>query len=123
MFRKNSVMAFLLILACSVFVHAQGQIFRLMISGPLAGGYSWDSSFRSSACTMTFTAVQTDPYKIGFQRVTCPGGSFTREDIRLLGPDGTLLASAHLPASHSGPMWTFPGLAGDVLALVNDNDI
>src|SRR5262245_48404752 len=105
MFRKNCILALLFILACSVFGHAQGQVFPLVLNGPLAGGYSWDTSFRSSACTLTFTAVQTDPYKVGFQRATCPGGSFTREDIKLLGPDGTLIASVQLPASHSGPMW------------------
>src|SRR5262245_7684170 len=123
MFKKNYLVALLLILACSVVVHAEGQIFPIVLNGRLAAGYSWDSSFRSSPCAMTFTAVQTDLYKIGYQRVICPGGSFTREELRLLSPDGTLLASAQLPPSHSGPIWSFPGMGGDVIAIVNDNDI
>ena len=123
MFRKNCIPAFILILACSLFVHAEGQIFPLVLSGPLAGGYSWDSSFRASACRMAFTAVQSDPYKVGFQRAICPGGSFTREELKLFSPDGTLLASAQLPAALPGAIWAFPGLTGDVIALVNDNDI
>jgi uncharacterized membrane protein YgcG len=124
MFRKNCLPAFLLTLACSMFLRAeQQQMFPLVLSGPLAGGYSWDSSFRASACTMTFNAVQTDPYKVGFQRVICPGGSFTREDLKLFGPDGTLVASAQLPAAFPGALWAYPGVPGDVIALVNDNAI
>src|SRR5437773_6162625 len=120
MFKKNCILALLLILACSVIGQAEGQIFPLVLSGRLAGGYSWDSSFRASACTMTLTTVQTDPYRIGYQRVICPGGSFTREELRLLSPDGTLLASAQLPASHSGGTRTCPGIPGDVTALITD---
>src|SRR4030095_3546423 len=99
MFRKNCILALLLTLACSVVLHAEGHIFPLVLSGPLAGGYSWDSTFRASNCSLTFNAVQTDPYKVGFQRAICAGGSFTREDLKLFGPDGTLVASAPLPAS------------------------
>src|SRR5215813_9285946 len=122
MFKKTCIPALLLMLTCSVFVHAE-QIFPLVLSGPLAGGFSWDTSFRSSACTMTFNPIQTDPYNLGFQRVVCPGGSFTREELKLRAPDGTLLASAQIPASLPGGTWTYPGVAGDVIALVNDNDI
>src|SRR4029077_10774337 len=30
---------------------------------------------------------------------------------------------AQLPASHSGALWSFPGITGDVIALINENDI